>query len=83
LKESYIDADGYIAIVGVIVGIKPRCRNEEFKNGNVGTVHTLGVGAPLFKNNIDVLAEVFHILKNAGEGARFARFRHNKIERHG
>jgi hypothetical protein len=45
-------------------------------------VLALCVDTLFFKYKIHMVTETFHVLKNSGERARFARFGHSRVKRH-
>lgn len=68
-EELGIDADD--AAVFLFVLVEPGCGNVDFKNGDMGGVHALGVKPRGLEHEIDMFAKELHVLEHRAESLGF------------
>jgi hypothetical protein len=66
-KEK-LSADTEYAIAVLFVLVEPGGGNDEFKDGDVGGIHALGIKTCRIKHEVDMFTKQFHVLKQGGKG---------------
>jgi hypothetical protein len=76
-EELGVDTDDAVFVLFVLV--EPGSGNVDFKHGNVGGVHALGVKPRGFKHKIDVFAKELHVLEHGAESLGFVFIINNDV----
>jgi len=66
--EEQLSADTEDATAVLFILVEPGGGNDQFKDGDVGGIHALGIKTGRIKHEVDMFAKQFHVLKQGGEG---------------
>ena len=66
--EEQLSTDTEDATAVLFILVEPGGGNNEFKDGDVGGIHALGIKTCRIEHEVDMFAKQFHVLKQGGKG---------------